>query len=437
MTGTHRWVRAVPTLFALALAGALPAAAAAQAGPVVTLSRGTSTVLTTPNVIERISIGDPEVADAVAVSPREILLTGRGVGTTSLIVWDASQRRVYDVEVGVDAAALERQIREIFPNEGVRVSATGSTVILQGSASTGTVARRIVELAGTTGATIIDYLNAPPAQQVQVRVQFAEVSRSIEKNVSADFFAGNPQNVGPLDGVDWLIENTVGELLRVSLLDDDAEIELLLRALKERGLLRILAEPTLLALDGEEATFLAGGEFPYTVAQPAGNAVIYTVVFKEFGVNLRFRPRVTASGNIRMDVAPSVSQLDFGNAVNFSGATFPALRTRRTETAVELRPGQTLAIAGLLDNQLARNVSKIPILGDLPILGLLFRSESYQQERTELVVLVTPELVDPAAPAGPLPPGDPSTWEWESSLRNFGTRQPARMTQPAPAPSPR
>jgi pilus assembly protein CpaC len=387
---------------------------------VITLPRGSSIVLTQPTPVQRLAIGDPNVADAVAISPREILLTGKAVGTTSLIIWDgAGARRVLPVEVGIDPSALERQLRALFPNERIAVTASGSTVILSGRVSTGVIARRSLDLARGGGATVIDNLTAPPAAQVLLQVRFAEISRSASRVFELQARGSDLQDLGPARDLKWLLENTLGQLTRLSILDNDgATLEAALTALKTNGLLQILAEPNLLALDGEQASFLAGGEFPYPIAQATGGtAGTYTVAFKEFGVRLNFRPQLTGSGNIRLQVAPEVSQLDFGNSVQISGFTVPALRTRRAQTAVELRPGQTLAIAGLLDNSLSRNVERVPLLGNVPVLGLLFRSTNFRQNRSELVVLVTPVLVEPSDQPIAVPTGEPDTWRWDSSLR--------------------
>lgn len=427
MRALRRWLGV-----AVAAAGLLGAgqAGAQAAGRTIVLARGTSQVLPTPTAVQRIAVGSPEVADATAVSPREILLTGKSVGTTSLIVWDAAGgRRVYDVEVGVDAEALQRQVRSLFPGEPITVAGSGNTVILSGRVSSAAIGQRATELVRAAGATVIDNLGAPPPQQVMLQVRFAEVARTARKAFSVDARAVNPQDLGG-DDAEWSILNAAGELLQAAILSDAAELEVLLRALKSRGDVRILAEPTLVAIEGQQASFLAGGEFPYVTAQASQGGTSYNVAFKEFGVRLQFLPVVTGAGNVRLQVAPEVSQLDFGNSVQISGFTLPALRTRRTQTAVELRPGQTLSIAGLMDNSLSNNVDKIPLLGDLPVLGQLFRSSSYQQQRTELIVLVTPTLVTPTDRPVPLPTGEPETWRWEPSLR--GRANPAAQVPPAP-----
>ena len=420
MRRDRRWLGVVLGLTMAAMGLVRPAGA-----QTITIAKVTSTVISTPTPIQRIAIGDPSVADASAVSTREVLVTGKGVGNTSLIVWDAADnRRVYNVEVGVDVPALERQLRALFPGEPVTVSGSGNTVILGGRATTGIAARRVQEFVRTTGATTIDNIAAPPSAQVSLRVRFAEVNRSALRQFSLDASAGN---VDRLDNdAEWTVENAIGEILRVGVFNEIANLDVVLRALKTNGAVQILAEPNLLALDGQEASFLAGGEFPYTVVTPSAGAALYSVQFKEFGVRLKFLPVVSGNGNIRLKVAPEVSQLDFGTSVQVGGSVLPALRTRRAETAVELRPGQTLAIAGLLDNSLSRNVDKIPVLGDIPILGALFRSTNYRQNRSELIVLVTPQLVVPSDRPIPVPTGEPETWRWDSSLRRGAQVPPAR-----------
>ena len=414
---TRRWT---PVLLAAATLAAAPDAGAQVLGTerVLTIPRGTSTVLSTTSPVQRIAVGDDAIADASVISSREILVIGKSVGTTSLIVWDANDaRRVYNLEVGVDAAGLERQLRAVFPGEPITVVATGNTVILSGAVSRGTSARRALELAAASGATVIDNLTSPPAAQILLQVRVAEVNRSLLRVWDPRAYVANAQDLTNRPD-EWSVESLGSGLLRLFLLDRNGEIDLLIRNLRQTGQLQVLAEPNLLAMDGQEATFLAGGEFPYPSVNVGANAVTTTVAFKEFGVRLAFRPQLTGAGNVRLRVAPEVSSLDFANSVQISGFTLPALRTRRASTEIELRPGQTFAIAGLIDNSLARNVSKFPILGDIPILGLLFRSTNYQQNRSELIVLVTPILVEPSDTMLPIPPGEPGTWRWDSSLRN-------------------
>ena len=407
---------------------------------VVTVGRGTSAILPQPTTVRRVSIGDPAIADAVVVSPREVLVNGRALGSTTLIVWDVNEnRRIYNIEVTVNAAALQRQLQALFPREQITVTASGNMVILSGQASAAAIAARALEIARGTGATVIDNLAIPPAQQILLQVRFAEVSRTAATQLGVDYRVGETSTLltplTPRAGDRVLGLSTGDGLLNISVFEDNIQFEAVIRALKSRGLFRSLAEPNLLALDGTEASFLAGGEFPYPVPQAGGgegSAQTITVVFREFGVRLRFIPRVTAAGNVRLEVEPEVSSLDFSSGLRLSGFAIPSILTRRAKTQVELRPGQTFAIAGLLDNSILNNLDRIPFLGDIPILGNLFRSREVRQRRNELLVLVTPRLVEPLNASPPVPTGEPETWPWDRSLRG----RPPQVLPSRPAPNP-
>jgi pilus assembly protein CpaC len=382
----------------------------------IVVVKGQTALIVQPVPVQRLSIADPTVAEVLAVSPQEILVNGKELGSTSLLIWDQrGQRHLYTVEVLPDTVSLRQTIRQVFPGEEVVISTSGRSVILSGPVSTATVGERLQEIAEAAGFTVISNLQAPPAPQILLEVRFAEVSRSALEQFGAEIRAlrlgGGAE--GPTDvGVE-----TAAGLLRLSLLDPELEIDAVIRALRERGLFRSLAEPNLLARNNEEASFLAGGEFPVPVAQGgAANAV--SVEWKEFGVRLRFRPTILANGVIRLAIAPEVSSLDFANSIRLSGFVIPSLLTRRAETEVELREGQYLAIAGLLDNSLEESISKLPILGDIPILGQLFRLREERQARTELLVLVSPRLVAPSNVPIPVPTGEPETWRWDPALRD-------------------
>jgi pilus assembly protein CpaC len=371
--------------------------------------------------VQRFSIGEPDIADAVAVSPAELLVTGKKLGTTSLLVWQAGNRVVmYSVQVTADAPALQRYLNALFPEDGIAVSASANTVTLSGRVRSRGIAEYAVDIAKGTGALVVDRLQAPPGRQVLLQVRFAEVSRSAGRAMSTALATLNPHrlNDAPRDSTNWFGETLSDGLVHLFLSNPHADFEAIIRILKSRGEFRSLAEPNLLALPGEEASFLAGGEFPYPVIQSGQSTGAVTIVFKEFGIRLKFTPEVTESGNIRLHVAPEVSSLDFANGLNFQGYTIPSLLTRRAETEVELRDGQYLAIAGLLDNTWTKNETKIPILGDIPILGSFFKSTDAQQSRSELMVLVTPRLIDATDTAPPLPTGEASTWQWDGNLRN-------------------
>lgn len=421
-------------LLTLLLSVAFASAAAAQAiaSDVVSVARGQSALVTSATPVARVSIGDPEIADAIVVSPREVLVNGRALGSTTLIVWDAAgNRRFYSIEVTADAPALQRQIRALFPGEQITVTASGNTVVISGRVSDAGIARRALDIVRGSGATVVENLSIPPARQILLQVRFAEVSRTASKQLGTEFRVGETgvrlnQGLTP-DVGDRVVESLSDGLVRLFLFEDNIQVEAVINALKGRSLFKALAEPNLLALEGAEASFLAGGEFPYPVPQGGeGNRV--TIVFKEFGIRLRFKPVITVAGNIRMSVAPEVSSLDFSNGLVISGFSIPSLLTRRAETEIELRDGQTFAIAGLMDNTSLNRVNKIPILGDIPIIGELFRSRDVRQGKTELLVLVTPRLVSPTDTPPALPTGEPEEWNVDRSLKG---PVPPRKTAPS------
>jgi pilus assembly protein CpaC len=246
-------------------------------------------------------------------------------------------------------------------------------------------------------------------------VRFAEVTRSALEEYSSALSTVNPQNLS--DNGTFQGSTSSDGAVTFSLLNPGSSLDAVLRALKGRGDFKDLAEPNLLTLPGKEASFLAGGEFPYPTVQGGGAGNAVTIVFKEFGVRLKFTPVIMRNGNIRLHVEPEVSSLDFANALSFQGFVVPSLITRRAETEVELQDGQHLAIAGLLDNSLVKNVNKIPLLGDLPILGQLFRSKSVRERRTELLVIVTPRIVGAVDTMPRVPTGEPLTWGMPKSLK--------------------
>jgi pilus assembly protein CpaC len=386
---------------------------------VVTVPRGHSFLVTQPGPVQRVSIGDPEIADAIVVSPDEVLVNGLALGSTTLIIWDqANVRQTYTVEVTIDVGALQRTVQRLYPGENVRVSASGSVVILSGSVSEAAMARRIRELAEASGAIVVNNLVQPGPRQIMLQVRIAEVSRNVLREFNSRLISLNPDQLGGQG--DWTAETVSDGLLRLLLVDPSASVEALFRALRTTGEVRTLAEPNLIAVEGSSASFLAGGEFPFPVVQQAstasGNAAL-AIEWREFGVRLDFTPTVTETGNIRLRVHPEVSSLDFSTGLTVGGVAVPALLTRRAETEVELGDGQTFAIAGLLDNNTLDSVTRIPLLGDLPVIGALFRSRARRQNRTELLVLVTPRLVTPLNVAPPVPPGEPETWPFDSHIR--------------------
>jgi len=411
----------------------------ARASRTIQLVEGNSLVVTYPSALTRLSIGSPEVADAVVVSEREVVVNGKTRGSTTLLAWDqAGGRHLYRVRVTPDVESLEAGLASYFPEEEIRVSSTGNSVVLEGRVEDPRVAEKAVALASQmTEVSVLDNIVVPERGQVLLRVRFAEVNRSAMKDLGASLLRVDPLNVRGDDEVgitpnsfgDEFLEGdgpeqSFSDMANLFLFHRGSNIGAFIRALRTRGQFKSLAEPNLLVTPGDSASFLAGGEFPFPALQSA-DADAVTVEFREFGIRLGFAPQITNSGAIRLRVAPEVSQLDFNQGVLVAGVQVPAILSRRAETAVELREGQTLAIAGLIDNTLMENVQKVPVLGDIPILGSLFRSKQMQQNRTELLVLVTPQLVLPEDEQPPLPTGEPETWQWDKSLEDFPVDGPS------------
>ncbi len=393
-----------------------------EAEDVVTISRGSTAILTQPDSITRISIADPEVAEPIVIPPSQVLVNARAPGSTSLVIWGQDDvARMYTVEVTADVASLQRQIDDLFPAAGLTVTSTGTSIVLSGEVRDAQTVRKAIELAETMGIPIVNNIQAPSPEQILLHVEFAEVSKTALKEMGRDLLRVlNPQNLDNLDGNSSYDIASVSEGIVTLLVEGEGTaLDAVLRALKGNGDFHSLAQPNLVTREGEEASFLAGGEFPFPVVQGA-NTQSVTIEWREFGIRLNFLPDITNSGNIRLQVAPEVSSLDFANGLTVSGFNVPSILARRVETDVELRPGQTLAIGGLMDNTITRNIDKFPILGDIPILGYFFRSEQVRQNRTELLVLVTPYILDPAAlPAPPLPTGPASEWKWDSHIGDW------------------
>ena len=382
------------------------------------LTAGRSMVLTTDFDIERLALTNPEVADAQVVEPRELLIDGIAPGTISLILWGPGTRVQYDLVVETPITTLEQQLQALFPGEEIRISYSDEALILSGEVSSTGVMLRAGEIATASSAQsrVINLLQVPGgsvSQQVMLQVRFAEINRSKLLEAGLTLFTNGRRALartttqqfsapGFEAGGDTGNFLTFSDFLNIFVYDRDKDVGGVLRALREDGLFRSLAEPNLIAYNGQEASFLAGGEFPVPIVQGTTGAV--TVEFKEFGIRLSFTPTI-AGDVIRLKVKPEVSTLDFNNGITLSGFRIPALITRRAETDVELRDGQSFAIAGLLANVSQSDRASIPILSAIPIIGALFKSKAERAEETELMVLITPRLVQPLEPdeVPPLP----------------------------------
>lgn len=427
----------------------------------INLTANKSVVITTAVPYKRVNVAQPEIADFNTIGDRTILLTAKRPGSTQLIVWDDTERsEIADVQVSLDTTALQNDIKAMFPHAQIQVSASGTgTVSLRGRAKSLEEAEQMVQLASPHAPRVMNFLEVAGGQQVMLQVKFAEVSRTATNVLGVNlgytdgssFFGSNSGQGGPLGVVELqnettdlgvpLSPGTTGSLFGRATMGNTALVYFI-TALRQNNLLRVLAEPNLVAVSGQEADFLAGGEFPVPVPQAgAGGSTTITIEYREFGVKLRFVPIVLGDGRIRLKVSPEVSDLDFTSAVNIAGVQVPGLRKRNLTTTVEMYEGQTFAVAGLLDNAVAASKDVTPLLGDLPIVGALFRSVRYQRRETELVVLVTPVLVSAMNPDQvPLAPGEhwrhPTEAElfWDRDLG--GDRHDAAADGSAPATQP-
>lgn len=391
---------------------------------------GKSVLVDSARPIERIAVGSGDIAEATAVSPAEVLLNGKAAGETSLIVWQVGGgRQFFNVTVRASTyvandrvEALRRELRTELPGQTLRVTSENGLVFLRGTVKDLTSSDRAVQIASTAGKVVnLLYVNVPPAEpQILLKVRFASLDRTLNRQLGINVFStGATNSIGSITTQQFSppsITNVPGtssspptvnlsSLLNLFIFRPDLNLGATIEALQTNGVLQILAEPNLLTANGKQGSFLAGGEYPYPVVQgvSGGTNGAVTVQFKEFGVRLNFIPTITPRGTIRLQVAPEVSSLDFANGLSISGFTVPALSSRKVKTEVELSEGQSFAIGGLLDNRETKNLSKIPFIGDVPILGKFFQSISKLRSNTELIVIVTPEIVNPIPAGAPLP----------------------------------
>jgi pilus assembly protein CpaC len=412
--------------------------AAAQAPPgELHLLVGRSLVLTSPTRLTRVSVADPTIADALVVTPNQVLVNGKKVGTVSLVLWDENgQSQSFDVYVDLDVSGIAQKIQEAFPDEPVTIGATKDVVTVSGRVSSAAVADRILKIVQGTTPKVVSLMQVPPPPtppEILLAVKFAEVDRTALAQYGINLLAPGTSSSGPgstigtsgtqqfappqLNSLSVTKSSTGGpsavaadfalsDLLNLFVFRPDLDLAATIRALSQHNVLQILASPNLLTQAGKEASFLAGGEFPYPVLQSGAVANAITIQFREFGVRLTFLPTIDPDGRIHLKVTPEVSSLDYSNALTIQGFTIPALSTRRVQTEMDLQDGQSFAIAGLVDDRLTRVASKVPGLGDIPILGQIFRSYSLNKTKTELLVMVTPRIVRPSEETKP--PAEPN-----------------------------
>jgi pilus assembly protein CpaC len=394
------------------------------------VAEGKSMVLNTGAPVKRVSVTNDQIVTAITVAPNQVLIHGLKSGVVTLILWDEQEQvRAFDLQVQaipMNLAPLRNTLGNMLPSEKISISQSGSSVVLTGTASSQNTADQAASLAKTYFPNVVDMLSVPTPpmnQTVMLEVKFAEVQRNAAQQLGMNILstgalntpgAISTQQFSPpgVQSINSAIGSSLGgfsssiqltDILNIFAFRPDLNVGVMIKALQQRNLLETLAEPNLLAQAGKEASFLAGGEFPVPIIQGATGTPTVSVQFKEFGVRLKFVANPNLDGTINLRVAPEVSSLDFTNAVTLSGFLIPALTTRRADTELQLKDGQSFAIAGLLDNRVQKIDSKIPWLGDVPILGYLFKSKNFSKSKSELLVVVTPHIVKPLDP-GQLPP---------------------------------
>jgi pilus assembly protein CpaC len=415
-----------------ALLRAVPATAQSE-GQALHVFVGKSVVINVETPVTRILSSNPAVIDTLATSPKQVVVEGKAPGVSSLILWDSSgHSQILDVTVDVNISHLRTAIEQTYPGQQVNIQSDGAHLILTGTVSDLKISDDIGKMASAYSGGVVNSLSVAPVheQQVLLQVKFAEVDRTklqqFAINILSTGAANTPGTITtqqftppiqngqltssiPGRNAGFTSSFQLSNLLNIFLFRPDLNLGATIQDLESRNVLQILAEPNLLALNGQKANFLAGGEFPFPVVQGGTNVGAVTIQFRPFGVKLDFTAFVGQDRVIRMHIAPEVSTLDFTQAIVISGFTVPAISTRRTETEIELKDGQSFGIAGLMDNRATVQLSKIPGIGDIPILGNLFRSRSINRSDSELMVMVTPRIVDPVqmnAPP-PVPPSNP------------------------------
>jgi pilus assembly protein CpaC len=388
---------------------------------------GRSIVITSPGRIKRVSLADSNIAEAIVVSPTQVLVNGKTPGGVSLIIWDESdQSQAFEVSVDIDVMGLSQKIHEVFPSEDVHIDTSRDVVMLSGKISSAPIAEKILEIVKSANPKVTSLMQVPttPTGEILLQVRFAEVNRSAISQLGINILSlPGAKNIGVISTQQFAppqltTANGVGgtpttgsaiglsDLLNIFIFRPDINLAVTIKALQEQNVLEILAEPNLMTESGKDASFLAGGEFPFPILQSTGGTGGFagiTIQFKEFGVRLNFTPTLTPDGLIHLKVKPEVSSLDFTNALTLQGFVIPALATNRVESEMNLTDGQSFAIAGLMDNRVTEQMQKIPWIGDIPVLGKLFQSRTLNKSKNELFVMVTPHIIRPVAPDEPKP----------------------------------
>lgn len=390
---------------------------------------GQSRVIDFDQEYERVSISDPKIAEAVPISFKQILVNGLQFGQVNLVAWskprvigEASRMLVFDIYVQVNLSLIDNQIKILFPKENIQLSQANNSVVLSGSVTRPELSDQAQKIIEAAGLKVTNLLKSPvmDALQVQLQIRVAEVNRQILREVSAAYGVPNntiPAYISPagpgeinssispnlrdpnLPGLNTVLSNVPGINLLLGNPNDRAGVIGFVRALHQRGAIRDLAEPNLIAMNGQKASFLAGGEFPIPIIQSLNSGqTSVTIYFKEFGIRLNFTPKIIDENHIQLEMEPEVSTPDYTYGIVLQGYQIPGLVTRKAKTTLELRDGQSFALAGLIDNREQVSLAKIPLLGDIPVLGELFKSRRFQRNETELLFLATVKMVEPLNP---------------------------------------
>ena len=404
--------------FSAILTAAVAVVLCAQTPPVrrsLAMTAGRGELLQFSTDVKQVAASEPKIADVVVISPREVMVNAKEPGKTTVVVWEGTTPIRYDVDVTADNTDFENfktAFKAQLPGSSIEITGKGETMVLKGTAADQAQLKLAGALAATRAKVVLNQVTAPPPpepRQIVLQVKFASIDRSALTELGFNLFSRNGVAIGELSTGQFQSprfsqlqptgQQTVNfaDLLNLFVYRPDLNIGATIKAMQQRNLLQILAEPNLTTVEGKTASFLAGGSFPFpvlTTTSTGGSvAPVITVQFKPFGVKLDFTPTITPTGLINLQVSPEVSSLDFANAVTLQGFLIPAISQRRADTEVILKDGESFAIAGLIDNRVTEEIMKFPILGDIPILGQLFKSRSTKKTNSELLVLITPHFV--------------------------------------------
>ena len=462
---TWRW----PLILLIAAAAQMPAQA--QSSPASQVTRqdatndlslvvGRSVLLDCAQPVERVAVGSPTVAEAVPTTPTEVMVDGKAIGETTVILWErGGNREFFNVTVRPSTTettdrieSVRRELRSELPGEALKVSYENGNVFLRGTVDNLTDSTRAAQIAAAGGKVVnlLDVKVPDATPQILLKVIFASVDRNRSKELGINLFstgygntmAGvntgqfNPPSIGTTPGSGAV---TLSNELNLFAFFPGLNLGATIAAMEQKGLVQVLAQPNVLTEDGKLGTFLAGGEYPFPVVQgtsAGGSGPTVTIMFKEFGVRLNFIPTITPRGTIHLQVAPEVSSLDFSNGVTIEGFQIPGINIRRVKTDVELQAGQSFAIGGLLDNRVTDTYNKIPFLGDIPILGKFFQSVNHSKTNTELIVIVTPEIVQPVPGGSIATPNYSAQFMAPNSKTAMHTPENGPTASPAPATIP-